>query len=80
MIPDFPLDRYHSLSMQVWYEAFREITTLRYECKRYNDNCTFGELPGVVAPPSKMQLASSSRLASQFAKGTLVAVPMENLG
>ncbi|MEB0032784.1 group 1 truncated hemoglobin, partial [Undibacterium sp. RTI2.1] len=40
----------------------------------------FGELPGVVAPPSKMQLASSSRLASQFAKGTLVAVPMENLG
>ncbi|MET3120135.1 hypothetical protein AAKU64_004383, partial [Undibacterium sp. GrIS 1.8] len=30
--------------------------------------------------PSKMQLASSSRLASQSAKGTLVAVPMENLG
>ncbi|MEB0118213.1 hypothetical protein QN395_17100 [Undibacterium sp. RTI2.2] len=59
---------------------FSEIARPRFECERYSDNCTFGELPGVVAPPSKMQLASSSRLASQFAKGTLVAVPMENLG
>ncbi|MDY7539232.1 hypothetical protein QN395_06995 [Undibacterium sp. RTI2.2] len=52
----------------------------RFGCERYSNNYTFGELPSVVAPPSKMQLASSSRLASQSAKGTLVAVPMENLG
>ncbi|MET3117509.1 hypothetical protein AAKU64_001727 [Undibacterium sp. GrIS 1.8] len=51
----------------------------RFDWERYSDNCTSGELPSVVAPPGKMQLASS-HLASQSAKGTLAAVPMENLG
>ncbi|MDY7536837.1 hypothetical protein QN372_01930 [Undibacterium sp. RTI2.1] len=52
----------------------------RCECKRYSDNCPFGELLGVVTPPSKMQLAFLSRLVSQSANGTILAVPMENLG
>ena len=60
--------------------VFRGIALPRFEWERYSDKCAFGELSGVVAPPSKMQLASSSRLASQSAKGTLVAASMENLG
>ncbi|MET3117127.1 hypothetical protein AAKU64_001340 [Undibacterium sp. GrIS 1.8] len=49
-----------------WHAAFRTSSS-PYVCQRYSNNCTSAEPPG------------GGVASSQLAKGTLVAIPIENL-
>lgn len=76
MILDSSIDRLYLSEAPMNADLFSFDERIQLDGQRYRRDCTFSRSSGVVASPSGLQSASSSRLAREPKKRTLMPVQL----